>query len=74
MRPKFKKTLAGIPPNFFDYNQWEYRATYDELFEEWFLVPAFGDNHSKVTRANFNRNFSTKHKLRWIFDSVDLCR
>jgi len=66
---QYKKQLANGP---FDFNKWEYKVPYSDLFEEWFIEPIFGSSSAKVTRMNFVKKLSKQGKLDFFFTSAKL--
>lgn len=56
---------------FFDYNQWTHKASYEELFEPLFLDVVFAKGVNKIGKADFVEKLSYP-KYRWMMSSVEL--
>ena len=60
--------------SFYDFNQFEYKISYEDLYEDWFIEQVYGNASAKLFKQQFIKKLSKNMKISYIFSSRDLRR
>ena len=58
--------------DYYDFTKFEFKLSYDELFDDWFVMNIFGEANVKIHRSKFVRKLAKKEKLEYLFDPFAL--
>ena len=70
-KPSFTKDIKNLPEEFFNFDQFEYKLNFEDLYEDWYLDQIYGGFGASISKESFTKRLVKKH-MKWVFNSYTL--